>query len=1226
MRRRSWAVQSKRSVSSYGIATLPAFLALLLFSACLPASVAGPISINTTTLTATSSSTVSATTSSTSSAAATSSRTTTDASSPSAADTPSRTTTDAASPSASLSALPSPTPTPPPSASSTSSPSHSGSYSASGLGSASASLSTSPSPAPSAISCPEPGTFCGFDVNGFWQKRCNAGRYGNSTTLTDALCSGPCKAGFFCPPGSTSLRQLPCPESAECPENTTLPLPCTAGRFCKGGCSKAPEKVEEDGPNPENCGRCDPGYYCPANSTNSMGQTKNITYKVLDWREGPTIEGYILQVNPPMITNHACPNGTTNGLYGASSEQNCTKCTLGTYSLGKAGGSTTMCPGQCVPGQYGAKEGQSDNDIGKACKDCEAGEYSPVSGSAQCLTCSIGSYTEMKKQSRCIPCAIGTYGIKSGSNSSRECKPCPKGTYSIGEGQALSGCVACPAGTYTSAEGSTRESNCTLCGKGLYTAGDGATNPAACVSLPFPCTTETPPMDSQAPPFPPFFSAGPNASDCKPVNCLPFLGYADSGSGCTGAEFGTYGTALNAIACPSPAPHFFCPGLLSRPLLKPTALSESCALFSAARTPSKFIPTELERLQGGFESTAFTATVGLFGALYLVGGAALLLARERAEALVRGLDAFGLLGSVSEGGSPQMQRSAVGGGFTVLAYGAVACIGLFYVFTALSLDNVVVRPSVAVLHEGLLANFSKYEWLQTQAVPPPALFKSGFTGLQVRLLAMGEEGECAKPLNWTARAGLAEGAWVILNGSITNASATSEVFSSDDSVTYHGSSINATNTSAALYGSSSLVPGCPAGAENFSAITFACDNCTFESQMGLDFTLHYSCQALHLSVVAAGPADSDRGFNKAKKGAVLYSRVLPPANTTGGGTPGAPALLSNIQFTVSVMPAIVVDERTVASSADNLAGRGYVLSGSSFSVATAPLPKQLGAGGGGFFPRHSGVFVGITLTSAGFYSVARVQNLVSSMQLVSQLASLIGLLGLFGTLYAAVKARCSQRLLGVVLHPPGGRRGGGGGALTRPPSAKPGGGQGAGGDGGAFAESNPMRRRTQVHGLTPLPVFSADPQPPPPLLEPPPRGAASPAFWLLRGMRRPPSGEAGGGVRRPSPLRESAGQRGAGGGGEGEAPLEVGAAPDSAPMALPPPPPAAPATPPRGAIHLPPFRFLHIGGGGGGGGEAPPGGEPPVAQPADGGEAAGGQRTRLGALGQEAFNYIMGRT
>mmetsp|Transcript_4786 Transcript_4786/g.9600 ORF Transcript_4786/g.9600 Transcript_4786/m.9600 type:complete len:915 (-) Transcript_4786:28-2772(-) len=83
--------------------------------------------------------------------------------------------------------------------------------------------------------CPR-GSFC---VKGV-AHLCPAGTYGSVTGLTNSECSGPCKAGFYCPEGSTYDAQIACP----------------LGTFGLGGSGTA-----------ECSGRCRSGYYCPLAST-----------------------------------------------------------------------------------------------------------------------------------------------------------------------------------------------------------------------------------------------------------------------------------------------------------------------------------------------------------------------------------------------------------------------------------------------------------------------------------------------------------------------------------------------------------------------------------------------------------------------------------------------------------------------------------------------------------------------------------------------------------------------------------------------------------------------------------------------------------------------------------------------------------------------------------------------------------------------------------------------
>jgi hypothetical protein len=58
------------------------------------------------------------------------------------------------------------------------------------------------------------------------------GRYGSSHSLTTKSCSGPCGAGYYCPMGATSSKQLPCSlgdPSLFCPPGSAKPLVVSAG-------------------------------------------------------------------------------------------------------------------------------------------------------------------------------------------------------------------------------------------------------------------------------------------------------------------------------------------------------------------------------------------------------------------------------------------------------------------------------------------------------------------------------------------------------------------------------------------------------------------------------------------------------------------------------------------------------------------------------------------------------------------------------------------------------------------------------------------------------------------------------------------------------------------------------------------------------------------------------------------------------------------------------------
>lgn len=123
---------------------------------------------------------------------------------------------------------------------------------------------------------------------------CPSGRYGDTTLLSTAGCSGPCAAGYYCPNASISVMQLVCGGNAlYCPVGSSLPTPVTVGHYTSGGTqvTRASQTVCATGTycvagvfivceagvygastglaGPLCSGYCAPGYYCPEGSTSA---------------------------------------------------------------------------------------------------------------------------------------------------------------------------------------------------------------------------------------------------------------------------------------------------------------------------------------------------------------------------------------------------------------------------------------------------------------------------------------------------------------------------------------------------------------------------------------------------------------------------------------------------------------------------------------------------------------------------------------------------------------------------------------------------------------------------------------------------------------------------------------------------------------------------------------------------------------------------------------------
>jgi hypothetical protein len=144
----------------------------------------------------------------------------------------------------------------------------------------------------------EPGYWCAGGV----RRACPAGRYGAVAAQSSAQCSGPCAAGYWCPPASTSATEVPCGSAGVyCPPGSAKPigvspghytvggyaqssaaggwanatrwgqLPCEAGFYCVSGvraaCPAGTFGADARLSSPDCSGPCQAGWFCPPGST-----------------------------------------------------------------------------------------------------------------------------------------------------------------------------------------------------------------------------------------------------------------------------------------------------------------------------------------------------------------------------------------------------------------------------------------------------------------------------------------------------------------------------------------------------------------------------------------------------------------------------------------------------------------------------------------------------------------------------------------------------------------------------------------------------------------------------------------------------------------------------------------------------------------------------------------------------------------------------------------------
>ncbi len=192
---------------------------------------------------------------------------------------------------------------------------------------------------------------------------CAAGRFGNTTGMTSPLCTGECRAGYYCPANSTLPTAVPCP----------------GGRY--SAISGASSLL--------NCTSCPSGSYCPLAS---------LAPRVCE------IGTYCPATSSAAIT---CSNGTVAN---ATGQAECYPCPPGWYDDVSAGHSGCV---QCVAGRY------STNPESTSCSACPSGRFADVGGKTECSECPAGTFQNGTAGTMCSVCsALGSFSLGNATDCS----------------------------------------------------------------------------------------------------------------------------------------------------------------------------------------------------------------------------------------------------------------------------------------------------------------------------------------------------------------------------------------------------------------------------------------------------------------------------------------------------------------------------------------------------------------------------------------------------------------------------------------------------------------------------------------------------------------------------------------------------------------------------------------------------------------------------------------
>ncbi|KAG2929556.1 hypothetical protein PC114_g2752 [Phytophthora cactorum] len=385
-----------------------------------------------------------------------------------------------------------------------------------------------------------PGHYCPLGTYSSTQFPCPSGTYTANTWLFEPSQCDDCPPGYYCPAGSvapipckagsyTSVNNtktvgpadawpacITCPAGYYCIEASVTPKACGKGKFSSSG-SKA-------------CSTCEAGYFCNSETTSAANMRSN----ALGWSAPGALYGTCYNGtycpagsdSEPALETDACPPG---------------------YYCPTATPSPIICPAD-VQGLVKIEQ----------CEPCPSGQYCDSYGlsapSGPCLAgfvCSGGSpVANPMGQSYGYVCPAASY-CPDGTGSAI---PCPVGSFRAGAGgTSLVSCSLCPGGKHCSSTGLTAPSG--SCSPGYYCVSDASTptpvdNVTGAICPPgFYCP--------EASPAPIKCSAGTYAADKGQDTCdkCP-MGYFCDGvatstyADCPAGHYCPTGTAEIPVSCP----------------------------------------------------------------------------------------------------------------------------------------------------------------------------------------------------------------------------------------------------------------------------------------------------------------------------------------------------------------------------------------------------------------------------------------------------------------------------------------------------------------------------------------------------------------------------------------------------------------------------------------------------------------------------------------------------